>query len=255
MATQKKLAKKTVKPASTAVKSRENKPTATTKASVLKAKKAQKPEKATRLSAAVVGVDGGNVGRTTLPDALFGVSVNKTLLAQAVRVYRANQREGSAHTKTRGEVKGSTRKIYKQKGTGRARHGNIRAPIFVGGGIVFGPRTRDFRRTMSKKMKRAALASALTEKYSEKSIIVVEGFESLEPKTKKLKAALLAIGVKGSALLAIEKGASTVVRISRNLTGVDTLRAIDLHPFAILTHKNLVITKKALEEMKKHFKA
>ncbi len=91
------------------------------------------------LSVSVIGVDGKAAGKLTLPQA-FSATVNKQLLAQAVRVYLANQREGSAHTKTRGEVEGSTRKVYRQKGTGRARHGAVRAPIFVGGGITFGPR-------------------------------------------------------------------------------------------------------------------
>lgn len=255
MATQKKSIQKPTKQKRSVSKKRTKSVPTAIKTRAGETKKIVKAEKTTGLSATIVGVDGAVVGRITLPAELFGVSVNNALLAQAVRVYRANQREGGAHTKTRGEVEGSTRKIYKQKGTGRARHGSIRAPIFVGGGIVFGPRTRDFRLTMSKKMKRAALVSALTEKLSEKRIIIVDGLDSLEPKTKKMVAMFHAIGAKGSVLLAVEKEAGTLVRASRNISGVDTLRAIDLHPYVILTHENLVITKKALEEIKTHFAA
>ena len=109
-------------------------------------------EKAT-VSVNVVGIDGKISGKIALPGEIFGEKVNKALLAQAVRVYLANQRQGNASTKTRGEVEGSTRKIYRQKGTGRARHGSVRAPIFVKGGIVFGPKPRDFSLDMPKKKK------------------------------------------------------------------------------------------------------
>src|SRR3990170_6251019 len=140
--------------------------------------------KTVSLNVPVVGVDGKTKSKIQLPKELFGAKVNKALLAQAVRVYLANQRTGNAATKTRGEVEGSTRKIYRQKGTGRARHGAIRAPIFVGGGIVFGPRPHDFHLDFPKKMKRRALGSALTSKLGSGDVIVVSGLSDLEPKTK-----------------------------------------------------------------------
>lgn len=209
--------------------------------------------KSTGLVASVLGVDGGTTGRVNLPTELFGAKVNKALLAQSVRVYLANQRSGNAVTKTRGQVEGSTRKIYKQKGTGRARHGGIRAPIFVGGGVTFGPKARDYHLGMSKVMKRAALASALTEKYDSKGIIVVDGFEALGPKTKLMAAALSAVGATGKVLFAVEKDAGQLVRSARNIEKVDILYSTDLNPYAIITHVKLVITKKALEEAKSHF--
>jgi len=210
-------------------------------------------EKPTGLRAPVLGVDGKSSGHVTLPEELFGAKVNKAILAQAVRVYLANQREGGAKTKTRGEVEGSTRKIYKQKGTGRARHGGIRAPIFVGGGRAFGPRIHSFKLEMSKSMKRVALASALSEKYEKKGIIIVDGLEALKPKTKLLAGALQAVGALGSVLLALPKESAMLKRAARNISSVDILPCIDLHPYTIMTHTKLVMTKGALEEMKKHF--
>src|SRR6266404_5428662 len=122
------------------------------------------------VSVAVVGIDGKVSGKVSLPGEMFGEKVNKALLAQAVRVYLANQRQGNASTKTRGEVDGSTAKIYRQKGTGRARHGSKRAPIFVKGGIVFGPKPRDFSLSLPQKMKRKALFSALSAKVKDKEV-------------------------------------------------------------------------------------
>ncbi len=226
-----------------------------TKAPVKAVESKKEPtEKSTGLVVSVLGVDGKAAGHVTLPAELFGVKVNKAILAQAVRVYLANQRAGSASTKTRGEVEGSTRKIYKQKGTGRARHGGIRAPIFVGGGVTFGPKPHDFTLNMSKSMRHVALASALSEKQANHDIIVVDGFEALEPKTKLVAAALGAAGaVGGTILFAVPKEAVNLRKAARNIAKLDILRATDLHPYAVLTHAKLVITKTALDEAKHNF--
>ena len=201
----------------------------------------------------VVGVDGKVIGKIQLPIELFGAKVNTQLMAQAVRVYLANQRVGTASTKTRGEVEGSTRKIYKQKGTGRARHGAIRAPIFVGGGIVFGPKPRDYTLAFPKKMKRLALASALTSKHLEEHVIVVDGLESIEPKTKVMAATLQTIGAIGKTLIVTSVHALPVVRAGRNIEGVDIVPAHTLHTYAVLNHKNLVFTKEAIPVLKETF--
>lgn len=185
-----------------------------------------------------------------LPKELFGGAVNRALLAQYVRVFLANQREGSAHTKTRGEVEGSTRKIYRQKGTGRARHGSIRAPIFVGGGIVFGPVTRDYHRSMSKDMKRKALLSAFAARASDTS--VMDGIEGAV-KTKEVAGALKAFLAKGSVLLVVPKASEKLVRASRNIAGVDIVRSTDVNPYELLTHKTIVFTQSALKESTAHF--
>lgn len=185
-----------------------------------------------------------------LPKELFGGKVNKAILAQYVRVFLANQREGSARTKTRGMVEGSTRKIYRQKGTGRARHGSIRAPIFVGGGIVFGPVARDYHLTMSKDMKRKALLSAFAARVAD--TVVVDGIEDAE-KTKAVAGALKSSVGMGNVLFIVPKAAEKLVRASRNIKGVDVVRATDVNPYEVLTHKTIVFTKSALEESKVHF--
>jgi large subunit ribosomal protein L4 len=210
-------------------------------------KKEKKPVDGVSIS--VVDVAGKPAGKMTLPKDLFGVKVNKPLLAQAVRVYLANQRSGSASTKTRGEVEGSTRKIYKQKGTGRARHGGIRAPIFVGGGIVFGPKPRDYSLKLPKAMKKAALASALTCQFIDGKIIVVDGLVKLAPKTKLMAKAFAAVGTGTNVLLVTTQAADGVVRACRNLAGVDTIRAQSLNTYTILSHKKIVFMKEAVKEI------
>src|SRR3989338_7040764 len=162
-------------------------------------KKEAKPIKiATKLSASrndkkvsgmnvpVYSMVGTSSGTLALPKEFFGAKVNKALLTQALRVYISNQKTHPGSTKTRGEVKGSTAKIYRQKGTGRARHGAIRAPIFVGGGITFGPKPRDVRLTLSKKMKKAALLSAFSLKMREKEILGLSGIDKASGKTKEI---------------------------------------------------------------------
>lgn len=200
----------------------------------------RKMAKETDISVPVVGVDGKKTGTVTLPQDLFAAKINKSLMAQAVRVYLANQRAETASTKTRGEVEGSTRKIYRQKGTGRARHGAIRAPIFVGGGITFGPKPRDYRLDMPKKMKRAALASALTSKR--RDVIVVDGFSRIK-KTRMMAKALAAVGVSGSTLLVTASGDH---RAARNIPSVDVMPVANLHAYAVLSHQNVVFMKEAL---------
>ncbi len=217
----------------------------------------EKPEKVEKsagsLQATVVGLDGKVSGKVSLPRELFGAKENPSLMAQAVRVYLANQRSGNASTKTRGEVEGSTRKIYRQKGTGKARHGSIRAPIFVGGGIVFGPKPRDFRLKLSKSMKRSALASALTTQYAHGSIVFVDGLETLEPKTKIMASTLKNLGVNGKTLLVLSGNTENMKRSARNIKDIDLLPAKDLHAYAVLSHKKLIIMKDAVAELKQTF--
>lgn len=220
---------------------------ATAKPSVKKpaAKKAA-PVAAKKAASQSAGTDSA-----ALPKELFGGEVNKPLMAQAVRVYLANQREGSAQVKTRGEVEGSTRKIYRQKGTGKARHGSIRAPIFVGGGIVFGPDVRDYSRKMSKAMKRVALLSALAAKKND--VKVVSALDSVEAKTKAVAKILMDTCGKGSTLLVVSKDANNLKRAARNIKGLEFVSADNLHPYAVLAHKHVVFTKVSLEDAKKQF--
>ncbi len=192
------------------------------------------------LSVPVLGIDGKPTGKITLPKELFAAKINKDLMAQAVRVYLANQRQGAASTKTRGQVEGSTRKIYRQKGTGRARHGGIRAPIFVGGGIAFGPKPRDYHLDFPKKMKHAALASALTSKRTD--VIVVDGFSDIK-KTKLMAEALAAIGASGKTLLVTDAGGH---RAAQNIASVDIMPMTNLHAYTVLSHRKIVFMKEAL---------
>lgn len=205
------------------------------------------------LQASVIGVDGKQSGRVTLPSELFGAKVNKKLLAQAVRVYLANQRVGTASTKTRGLVEGSTRKIYRQKGTGRARHGSIRAPIFVGGGIVFGPTPRDYSLTFPKKMKRRALVSALSSQYQDGMLKIVDGLEKLEPKTKFMAKALTAMNITKPALLVVAPGAEPVERAARNIEDLDIVSANSINPYVLLSHKTVVFMKQAIPVIQETF--
>ncbi len=246
-----KVAKPAVKTAKPAAKK------AVTSAVEKKAVKAAAPKAAkvsiSGLTASVVDTAGKAAGTMELPEALFGTTVNKNLLAQAVRIYQANQRAGSASVKTRGQVTGSTRKIYKQKGTGKARHGGIRAPIFVGGGIVFGPTPRDYSLQMPKKMKSVALASALTHVYQQGFMTFVDGLESLPAKTKAIAASLNALEAGSSVLLVLAEKSTSVARASRNIEGVEVMPVANLHPYALLSHKKVIIMKTAIAEGAKRF--
>jgi large subunit ribosomal protein L4 len=263
--TTKKATAKAVKPAEKAAapkkapaKAAEAKKTTTVKseAVVVSEKKPVAEKVSAAVSVNVVGIDGKADGKLSLSGVMFGSKVNKVLLAQAVRVYLANQRQGNASTKTRGEVDGSTRKIYRQKGTGRARHGSVRAPIFVKGGIVFGPKPRDFGLTMPKKMKKRALFSALSAKVQATELTVVSGLSGLEPKTKGFVEMLKKLSVydkKQKLLFVTTAEASKAQRAGKNVVGVSFIEAKQLNPYVILQTKQLIISKEAVAEMEKHF--
>jgi len=210
------------------------------------------------LQAAVYGIDGKEHGTVSLQEDIFGSRINKELLAQVVRVYLANQRQGTASTKTRGEVTGSTRKIYRQKGTGRARHGAIRAPIFVGGGIVFGPKPRDFELSLPKRMKKAALKSALSLKVSEKTISVVDGVEKLSGKTSEVAKLLSAMklvnkGKKANKVLVVCTGNEDKLRqAGSNIEGLRLERANLLNTYEVLNSNHIVFVKTALDALVQH---
>lgn len=205
------------------------------------------------LKVSVVGVDGSSVGTMNLPEGIFGAKPNKVLIAQAVRVYLANQRTGTASTKNRGEVVGSTRKIYRQKGTGRARHGAVKAPIFVGGGVAFGPRPHDFSLKMPAKMKKQALISALSEKAQAGFIKVVEG--EFSGKTKEMAKLLksIEIGKKGKAekVLLVVDNNEMAIRAAHNVGGMEIARVSTLSTYGVVVNKNIVFLKNAVTELEK----
>lgn len=205
----------------------------------------------TNLTVNVMGLNGEKQGTVTLPKEVFDAKVNPTLMAQAVRVYLANQRIGTASTKTRGEVTGSTRKIYRQKGTGRARHGSIKAPVFVGGGIVFGPQPRDYRLSLPQKMRKAALFSSLTVQFKDNKVQVVDNFDGVSGKTKEMVALF-----KTMDLLNKQKKAHKVLFVTadnngkqavRNIEGVTLCHVKDLNTYEVLNSQHIVFVKNSLE--------
>lgn len=241
-----KTVKKTIKPVVTK--------TAPKKASNKEVKVVEK-NSAVKSGTPVFDLTGKKTGVIALPKELFSGKVNVQLMAQAVRVYLTNQRQGTSSTKTRSEVTGSRRKVWRQKGTGRARHGSITGPIFVGGGIVHGPKPRDFELKMPKKMKVQALISALTEKNTESKIYVVDG--SLSGKTKEF--ALMVKNILGeskktpSVLFIRSKNDKAAYKASRNVEKVSTIMGTDVNTYEVMKNSAIVLSKDAVDEMKAVF--
>lgn len=204
------------------------------------------------LKADVFDTKGKLVESINLPVEVFGAKINHQLMAQAVRVYLANQRKGTAATKTRGEVKGSTRKIYRQKGTGRARHGAIRAPIFVGGGVVFGPKPRDYSLELPKKMKKKALFSALSLKHKNGEIKIVSNLEKIEPKTKAMVEIIKKLSLNGEKiLLVLPEKKENVQKSARNIEGLEMILADQLNAYEVLRNKKLLFMRESIEFLNK----
>lgn len=189
----------------------------------------------------VFSLDGKETGTMNLPEEVFGVKVNRTLLAQAVRVYTTNQKDFTGSTKTRGEVSLTTAKWFRQKGTGRARHGAQSAPIFVGGGIAMGPKPRNVRLDLPKKMKKAALISALSSKVENKNILGVADLNKASGKTKQIAAFLNKLPKSKSALIVTSEKMDNVLKASRNISGVNVLPFTMLNAYEIVKHQLLVL--------------
>ena len=206
------------------------------------------------LSVPVYSLAGRAGGTMNLPKEIFGAKVNRKLLSQMARIYLNNQKSMPGSTKTRGQVEGSSAKIYNQKGTGRARHGSIRANLFVGGGIVFGPKPRKIILDLPKKMKKSALISALSDKAAEKRAVGLSGLEKASGKTKEIaKLVNYVLGVMGqgkSVLIVTGEKQDNVVRAARNIPGVDVLFVDMINAYEVLKHDLLVITKEAVEKLK-----
>jgi large subunit ribosomal protein L4 len=205
-----------------------------------------KSERFSKVSLPILSVKGEKTGVISVPKDLFGAPYNTQLVSQAVRVFRMNQREGSAGTKTRGMVEGSTRKIYRQKGTGRARHGGIRAPIFVGGGIIFGPQPREFHKTLPKQMKKKALASVLSRAVAKGTVKIVDGLLELPMKTKSFAEMLNNLRVSQRILFIYGEETKSVVRALRNMKNVSVTPFYSLNTFDVTTHAYIVFTKDGL---------
>lgn len=224
-----------------------------TKAPVIKPAKV-----ASGLTVPVVDTDGKKSGTVTLPKEVFDVSVSPQLIAQAIMAYRANQRQGNAHTKTRGDVTGSRKKVWRQKGTGRARHGDRYSPIFVGGGVTHGPKTKDWSKSIPAVMRRKALAGALTAKHKSADVLIIDGLEKAADKTAKLVAILKKNNypvkhgkVTQTILIATPSKVEKVYLASRNITNVSVREANLLNIYEVMNHKKLIIARDAITVLAK----
>jgi large subunit ribosomal protein L4 len=201
----------------------------------------------------IKNVSGQGVGTIELDDTVFGEKVHEHLLWETVKWQRAKKRAGTHCTKMRGEVRGTNKKPYKQKGTGNARRGDVKTPVAVGGGIVFGPRPRDYSYAMPKKAKKKALRSALSLRLAEGKLVIVDEF-SVDGKTKSVVSALAALGAEqpaSKALIVDSKDNQNLARGARNLARSKWLAPEGLNVYDILDHETLVMTQatvKAVEE-------
>ena len=194
---------------------------------------------------AIYNMEGNEVGSLELSDAVFGVEVNEHLVHMAVVQQLANKRQGTQKAKTRSEVSGGGRKPWRQKGTGHARQGSIRAPQWKGGGVVFAPVPRDYSFKLNKKEKRAALKSALTSRVNDNKLIVVEDLKLDEIKTRKFKEILTNLKVN-KALVVLNENDQNVVMSARNLPAVKTALTNTINVYDILKYDTVVVTKDAV---------
>jgi len=197
--------------------------------------------------------DGEQVDEIEVQASLFGAPLKKGALYQTAVSQAARRRQGTASTKDRSEVRGGGDKPWPQKGTGRARHGSVNSPIWVGGGVTFGPKPRDYHKTVPKKMRRAALKSALSDKYNEGKLVVVDDFAIDAPKTKQMAAMLDHLKVDSGALVVNALSDDNVIKAARNLPKVKTILARQLNVLDILNHDYLVMSKDALEQVEEVF--
>jgi large subunit ribosomal protein L4 len=193
----------------------------------------------------IKNLDGKKVGDVTLDDAVFGQEVNEHLLWEVVKMQRANHRAGTHSTLRRGEVRGGGKKPYKQKGTGNARQGSTRAPHYVGGGSVFGPKPRDYSYHMPKKAVASALRSALSLRAKEQKLVIVDGFSLGGIKTKKVAQALGKLGLEKALL--VDGGNAELEKSARNLTSAKYLAPEGLNVYDVLDHETLVLSKATVD--------
>jgi len=190
------------------------------------------------------------VGEVAVPAALVAGPVREHLLHAVVRSQLAGRRAGTAATKTRGFVSGGGKKPWRQKGTGRARAGSTRSPLWAGGGTIFGPQPRDYAYRLPRSARRAALRAALSDRHAAGKLLVVDGLTLPEPKTKRMVECLRALGLEGSSVLVVLAGRDVAIeRAARNLPHVKVLRASGLNVYDVLGHADLVITRAALEQI------
>ena len=193
-------------------------------------------------------MQGKVVGSVDVPSTLEGPA-NEAVLWQSVRMYLANQREGNADTKRRGEVEGGGKKPWKQKHTGRARAGSTRSPIWRKGGITFGPHPREYRYALPQKLKKVALLNSLKTKFSRQEVLVLENLDGLQGKTKALAELLKKIDASRGALVVVEKPSLELLRSARNIPKLLVRKVSDLNSYEVLASSKLVVTSGALKQL------
>lgn len=202
-------------------------------------------------SVSVLDIKGKVAGKTSLDQTYFNGKISKSLLHQAVLMYLANRRLGCASTKMRWEVRGGGRKPWRQKGTGRARTGSIRNPLWRGGGVVFGPCPRKYGYRLPKNIKDLALQYSLNGKIKDNQLVVVEKISLAKPKTKDFTSFLTALKAKDKSLVVIEKHNQDILRASRNIPGVTVKAFNNINALDVLRHKKVIFSKQALENLVK----
>ena len=201
------------------------------------------------MQANVVDLRGGVLRSIDLDDRVFGIQPNQAVVHQAVVAQQANARQGTADTKTRGEVSGGGKKPYRQKGTGYARQGSTRAPHYRKGGIVFGPHPRDFRKDLPRKMRRLAMRSVLSARVAEDALTVVDRFELAEARTRVLLEALAGLGAEHGAVVVLGQRSDPVLRAARNLERVHVVTPNGLNLLDLLRLPRVVLTESAVQEL------
>ena len=197
----------------------------------------------------VYDIKGKKVSDITLKEEVFGIEPNEAIVHSVLVNYLANQRQGTQSTKTRSEVRGGGRKPWRQKGTGRARQGSIRAPQWIKGGIALGPKPRSYKYRVNKKEKRLAIKSLLSSKVLEENLIVVDKFNFKEIKTKQMADAMKNLKVAEKALIILEDKNEIVQKSARNLSDVRTLSVATINVFDLLKYKKLILTQDAVKKL------
>jgi len=202
----------------------------------------------------VVNLKGEKIEEMNLNDKVFGIKPNKTVLKQFIRVYQMNQRQGTASSKTRAEVSGGGRKPWAQKHTGKSRQGSIRSPIWVHGGVAFGPKPKSWRLYISKSLRELAMKSVLSQKVDEKKITILDKVVLKKPSTKEVSDALRKMKIKGKTLLVWFDGDDNLVKSVRNIKNIETSYAGSLNAYDVLNSENIVFMKGALSNVEGRYK-
>ncbi len=199
----------------------------------------------------VYNLAGEEVRKIKVSDAVFGAPFNEAVVHQVMVGQQANARQGTAATKTKGMIRGSTRKLFRQKGTGNARAGSKKSPLRKGGGVTFGPHPRDYRQQIPRKMRRLAIRCVLSAKAGDGELKILDAFDFTEPKTKQMIAALTALKIDSSALIVTPEPEENVIKSARNIPSVKTAPAAVINIIDMLAHKNLLMTEAAVRVAEK----